>query len=153
MIQMGSLILRTATRLLLPLLLLFSIFVLLRGHDEPGGGFIAGLVAAVAFALYLFAFDAERTRQLMGIDPRALLGLGLLIATLSGIPAAFMGEPFFTALWWPIDVPGIGEIKLSTPLVFDIGVYLVVLGSVMTIILALDEAEREAQERDEQEKK
>lgn len=151
MIQMGSLILRTATRLLLPLLLLFSIFVLLRGHDEPGGGFIAGLVAAVGFALYMFAFDTGRTRQLLGIDPRALLGLGLFIATISGIPAVFMDQAFYTALWWPLEVPGFGEIKLSTPLLFDIGVYLVVLGSVMTIILALDEAETEAQEKEEME--
>lgn len=138
---MGSLILRTAAKFLLPLLLLFSIFVLLRGHNEPGGGFIAGLIAAVAFSLYLFAFDVARTRSLMGIDPRILLGLGLLIATLSGIPAVFLGEAFFTSIWLPVDVPGIGEVKLSTPLLFDIGVYLVVLGSVMTIILALDEAE------------
>lgn len=142
MTTMGSLILRTATRLLLPLLLLFSVFVLLRGHDEPGGGFIAGLVGATGFALYMFAFDAARTRELMGVDPRGMLGLGLLAATASGLPAIFWGEAFFTALWWPIEVPMFGEIKLSTPLIFDIGVYLVVLGSVMTIILALAEAEQ-----------
>jgi len=138
---MGSLILRTATRLLLPLLLLFSLFMLLRGHDEPGGGFIAGLLAAAAFALYLFAYDAARTRVVMIMDARMMLGLGLLIATLSGIPAIFLDLPFFTALWLPIEVPGLGEIKLSTPLVFDIGVFMVVLGSVMTIVLALAEAE------------
>ncbi|MEX0731595.1 MAG: Na+/H+ antiporter subunit B [Aquisalimonadaceae bacterium] len=138
---MGSLILRTASRFLLPLLLLFSVFMLIRGHNEPGGGFIAGLIAATGFALYLFAFDAARTRHLMWADPQLLLGLGLLAATASGLPAIFFGEPFFTALWWPIEVAGLGEIKLSTPLMFDIGVYLVVLGSVMTIVLALAEAE------------
>lgn len=141
MSPMGSLILRTTARLLLPLLILFSVFILLRGHDEPGGGFIAGLVVSVAFALYLFAFDVARTRELMGADPRLLLGLGLLIATLSGVPQIFFGQAFFTGLWLPIDVPGLGEVKLSTPLVFDIGVYLVVLGAVMTIVLALAEAE------------
>ena len=141
MTPMGSLILRTAARFLLPLLLLFSIFVLLRGHDEPGGGFIAGLVAAVGFALYLFAFDAERTRKIMGMHPQVMLGLGLLAATASGIPAIFLDQAFFTAIWWPVHVPGLGEIKLSTPLVFDIGVYMVVLGSVMHIVLALAEAE------------
>ncbi|MCS3902921.1 multicomponent Na+:H+ antiporter subunit B [Methylohalomonas lacus] len=141
--MMGSLILRTAARFLLPLLLLFSLFMLLRGHDEPGGGFIAGLIAAVAFALYLFAFDAARTRQLLGVDPRLLLGLGLLAATVSGLPSILLGEAFFTAIWWPIDVPGFGEVKLSTPLLFDIGVYLLVLGAIMTIVLALDEAEEE----------
>lgn len=145
MTAMGSLILRTATRLLLPLLLVFSLFVLLRGHDEPGGGFIAGLVGATAFALYLFAFDAPRTRQLMGVDPRLLLGVGLFVATISGLPSAFLGDAFYTSLWWTPTVPLLGEVKLSTPLVFDIGVYLVVLGAVMTIVLALAEAEEKAE--------
>jgi multicomponent Na+:H+ antiporter subunit B len=139
--DIGSLILRTAARFLLPVLLLFSIFVLLRGHDEPGGGFIAGLIAAVGFALYLFAFNARRTRTMMRLSPQLMLGYGLLAATLSGLPSILLGQPFFTALWWPIQLPGMGELKLSTPLVFDIGVYLVVLGSVMHIVLALAEAE------------
>lgn len=138
---MGSLILRTAARLLLPLLLLFSIFVLLRGHDEPGGGFIAGLVGAVGFALYMFAFDAERTKVLLVVPPVVMVGLGLLAATVSGILPIFADQAFFTALWWPVELPGFGEVKLSTPLIFDIGVYLVVLGSVMKIVLALAEAE------------
>lgn len=138
---MGSLILRTASRFLLPLLLLFSVFMLLRGHNEPGGGFIAGLIAATGFALYLFAFDSARTRVLLWTDPRVLLGLGLFLATMSGVVSYLAGAPFFTGLWWTPDIPGLGEIKLSTPLLFDIGVYLVVLGSVMTIILALAEAE------------
>lgn len=141
MTPMGSIILRTASQFLLPLLMLFSIFVLLRGHNEPGGGFIAGLVAAVGFSLYLFAFDAARTRRLMRVDPQVMLGLGLLFATLSGIPAIFLGQAFFTGLWWEVSLPLFGALKLSTPLVFDIGVYLVVVGSVMTIILALAEAE------------
>ncbi len=138
---MDSLILRTATRFMLPLLLMFSLFVLLRGHDEPGGGFIAGLVAAVAFSLYVFTFDARQTRELMWMNPLGMVGWGLLIATASGIPAVFWGKAWFTALWWPIQVPMLGEIKLSTPLVFDIGVYMVVIGSVMAIVLALAEAE------------
>lgn len=146
MTAMGSLILRTATRLLLPLLLLFSLFVLLRGHDEPGGGFIAGLIGATGFALYLFAFDAERTRSLMGVDPRLLLGLGLFAATVSGLPGTLLGHAFYTSLWWTPTLPLLGEVKLSTPLLFDIGVYLVVLGSVMTIVLALAGAEEKAEE-------
>ncbi|MCC5858360.1 MAG: Na+/H+ antiporter subunit B [Ectothiorhodospiraceae bacterium] len=138
---MGSLILRTAARFLLPLLLLFSVFVLLRGHDEPGGGFIAGLVGAVGFALYMFAFDAARTKTLLVIPPVVMVGVGLFAATASGILPVFVNLPFFTALWWPVELPGFGEVKFSTPLIFDIGVYLVVLGSVMKIVLALAEAE------------
>jgi len=76
----ASLILSTATRLLLPLLLMFSIFLLLRGHNEPGGGFVGGLVAAAAFALHAIAYSVAATRRLLIIDPRALIGTGLLIA-------------------------------------------------------------------------
>ncbi len=136
-----SLIVRTTARFLLPLLLLLAVFLLLRGHDEPGGGFIAGLVAALAFALYIFAYDIATTRRVLRHDPRSMVGVGLLLATLSALPGAFFGEPFFTAQWWPINLGPLGELKLSTPLVFDIGVFLVVLGTVMTIVLALAEAE------------
>jgi multicomponent Na+:H+ antiporter subunit B len=137
-----SLILRTTARFLLPLLLLLAIFLLLRGHDEPGGGFIAGLVASLAFALYVFAFDTATTRRVLRHDPRSLVGIGLLIACLSALPAAVLGQPFFTAQWWSIELGPFGVLKLSTPLFFDIGVFLVVIGTVMTIVLALAEVER-----------
>lgn len=137
----NSLILQTATRFLLPLQLLFSIFLLLRGHDEPGGGFIAGLVAAGAVALYLFAFDIQKTRELIRFSPHDLIGVGLVSAIVSGLPALVLGYPFLTALWWEPVFPFFGTVKLSTPLIFDIGVYLTVIGSVLAIVLALAEAE------------
>ncbi len=136
-----SLILRTAARLLLPLLLVFSVFLLLRGHDLPGGGFIAGLVAGCAFVVYLFAFDVDTVRTMLRADPRTLVGVGLVLAALSGVPAVFFGQAFFTGQWLILEVPAVGELKLSTPLVFDIGVYLVVLGSVMAIVMSLAEAQ------------
>ncbi len=139
--KMHSLILRTAGHFLLPLLLIFSVFLLLRGHDEPGGGFIAGLVASAAIALYLFSMDIRAARKVLWVDPRNLLGIGLTLAVLSGVPAIFRGQAFFTAQWWPLDLPLFGTLKLSTPLFFDIGVYLVVVGSVLTIVLTLAEAE------------
>jgi len=140
-IKSQSLILITATRFLLPLQLLFSIFLLLRGHNEPGGGFIAGLVAAGAIALYLFAFDVERTRDLIRFSPYDLFGVGLFLGAIAGLPAMFLGHPYFTALWWRPEFPFFGEVALSTPLLFDIGVYLTVIGSVLAIVLALAEAE------------
>ena len=94
-----STIFRTAARLLMPLLLLFSVFLLLRGHNEPGGGFVGGLVAAAAFALYAIAFGVERARQALLVKPLTLLGAGLLIALGSGVPAALRGQPFMTAQW------------------------------------------------------
>jgi multicomponent Na+:H+ antiporter subunit B len=132
-----SLILSTATRYLMPLLLLFSLFLLLRGHNEPGGGFIGGLVAAAAFALYAISFDVPRTRQLLRLDPRTLMSVGLLLAAISGMVAWTQGKAFMSALWGEQPWPVLG--KIGTPLLFDIGIYLVVLGVTLKIIFALAE--------------
>jgi multicomponent Na+:H+ antiporter subunit B len=132
-----SLILSTATRYLLPLLLLFSIFLLLRGHYEPGGGFVGGLVAAAAFALHAIAFGVPRTREVLRLDPRILIGAGLFFAAISGMVAWLFGNPYFTAIWLKQPWPILG--KVGTPLLFDIGVYFVVLGVVMKIIFVLAE--------------
>lgn len=136
---MTSLILSTATRFLLPLFLLFSIFILLRGHNEPGGGFVGGLMAAAAFALHAIAYDVENTRRLLGIDPRNLIALGLLVAMGSGMISLFLGEPFMTGQWTKVTLWPVGDLDIGTPLFFDIGVYLVVIGVTLTIILSLAE--------------
>ncbi|MCS6962799.1 Na+/H+ antiporter subunit B [Thermoflexus sp.] len=134
---MISLILSTATRYLLPLLLLFSVFVLLRGHNEPGGGFVGGLVASAALALYSIAYGVAAARRMLRIDPRALIGVGLLIAIGSGLLSMARGLPFLTGLWVERELPLLG--KVGTPLLFDVGVFLVVIGVVLTIIFALSE--------------
>lgn len=136
---MNSLILRVATRFMLPLLLLFSVFLLLRGHNEPGGGFSGGLVAASAFVLYGFAFGVPEARRALIADPRGLIGAGLLVAVGSGSLALLGGRPLMTGLWGQADVPGFGTLHLGTPLVFDAGVYLVVVGVTLSIILPLAE--------------
>ncbi|HEX7227379.1 MAG TPA: Na+/H+ antiporter subunit B [Candidatus Binatia bacterium] len=136
---MTSLILSTASRLLLPLFLAFSIFILLRGHNEPGGGFVGGLIAAAAFALHAIAYDVEKTRSLLAINPRGLIVLGLFLAMSSGMISLFIGEPFLTGQWVKISFGSIGELDLGTPLFFDIGVYLTVIGVTLTIILSLAE--------------
>ena len=84
---MTSLILRTATRFLMPLLLLFALLLLFRGHNEPGGGFVGGLVVAGAFVLYAIAFGFDAGRRALLVDPSTLLGVGLLVALASGVPA------------------------------------------------------------------
>jgi multicomponent Na+:H+ antiporter subunit B len=136
---MTSLILQTAARMLVALMLLFSIFLLLRGHDEPGGGFIGGLVAAAAFTLYAIAFDVASARRILGINPQTMIAYGLLFATAAGIIAILAGRPFLTGLWTYVDVPGFGEVHLGTALIFDIGVFLVVVGVTMLIVLTLSE--------------
>lgn len=136
---MNSLILRVATRFMLPLLLLFSVFLLLRGHNEPGGGFSGGLVAAAAFVLYGFAFSAPQARQALGVDPRSLIGAGLLLAVGSGSAALLTEQPLMTGLWRQVAVPGFGKLHLGTPLLFDVAVYLVVIGVTLSIVLSLAE--------------
>lgn len=137
---MDSLILRSAARLLLPLLLLFSIFLLLRGHNEPGGGFSGGLVAAAAFSLITIATDVPTTRRTLRVSPRVFIGVGLLIATVSGAAGLVSGGAFLTGLWSDLPLPGGSTLAVGTPLLFDVGVYLVVIGVVLTIILSLAEA-------------
>ena len=134
---MTSLILSTAINYLLPLLLLLSVFLLLHGHNLPGGGFVGGLVAAAAFSLYALAQGVERTRALLYLDPRLLIGCGLLGALVSGSIALFAELPFLTGLWGDLNVPIVG--KVGTPVLFDTGVYFVVLGVALTIILNLAE--------------
>lgn len=136
---MGSLILTRAIRLILPLMLLFSVFILLRGHNEPGGGFIGGLVAAAAYALYGFASDPAEVRASLVVSPRPLIGLGLLLAVGSALLSFFTGQPFMTGLWYENEIPVIG--KLGTPLLFDVGVYLVVVGITLLIVFSLQEEE------------
>jgi multicomponent Na+:H+ antiporter subunit B len=135
---MRSLILTTATRYLLPLMLLFSVFILLRGHHHPGGGFIGGLVASAAFALYGFAYGMPEARRVLFFDPMKLIGLGLLTAVSSGLLSPIIGQaPFLTPIWGENSYPALG--KLGTPLFFDIGVYLTVIGVTLLIILTLAE--------------
>lgn len=130
---MTSLIFRTAARYLVPLLLLFSIFTLLRGHNLPGGGFAGGLLAATAVALYIFAWDAGAAKRAIPIDPHFLIGLGLAIVLVCGFGGMATGDPFLTGKWTVIGT----ETAIGTPLLFDIGVYLVVFGASVMMMFSL----------------
>lgn len=134
---MHSLILAVAIRLLLPLMLLFSLFLLLRGHNEPGGGFVGGLVVAAAFALYTLAHGEKEGRRLLRVEPLRLVAAGLSISLVSGLLPMLSGRPFLTALWSTVPAPVIGH--AGTPLLFDLGVYLLVAGMAMLIIFTLME--------------
>lgn len=136
-VEISSLILSTATRYLLPLMLLFSLFLLLRGHNEPGGGFVGGLVTAAAFALYAIAYGVARARRGLRVDPRTLIAGGLLLAAGSGVLSLMKGDPFLTGWWSVREVPVLE--KVGTPLLFDTGVYLVVVGTTLTILFSLAE--------------
>lgn len=135
---MTSSILQTAARLLMPLLLLFAVFLLLRGHNQPGGGFVAGLVVAASFVLYAIAFGVDAGRRALLVRPSKLLGVGLLVALVSGLPGVAVGRPFMTAMWTTVGT-GSAALDVGTPLVFDVGVFLAVIGVVLTIVFTLAE--------------
>jgi multicomponent Na+:H+ antiporter subunit B len=134
-----SSILQTAVSFLMPLLLLFAVFELLRGHNQPGGGFVAGLIVAASFVLYSIAFSVAAARRALLVDPSRLLGVGLLVALVSGLPGVALGQAFMTALWTSVTI-GSKVLDLGTPLVFDIGVFLTVIGVVLTIVFTLTDA-------------
>lgn len=136
---MRSIILSTAIRLLLPLLLIFSVFLLLRGHNEPGGGFVGGLVASAVIVLYALAEGVGKARRLLNIEPRLLIGGGILVALVSGTLPLLVGKPFLTGLWFTWTLPVLGH--AGTPLLFDLGVYLLVAGMALLIVLSLMEEE------------
>ena len=136
---MGSDILRIATRLLVGLILVFAVYLLFRGHNAPGGGFAAALVAGTGFALFAIAEGPAAVRRAVRADPRVLVAVGLLMAVGSGLLGVAVGRPFLTGLWWSSEVIFEG-LSAGTPLLFDGGVFLVVLGTILTLVLQLEES-------------
>lgn len=139
--SVNTLILRTTSRFLFTLLLLLSVFLLLRGHNEPGGGFIGALVAVGAYALFALAHGLSAARKLLPLPPLRLVGWGLLLAFLSGLPALLAGQPFMTGQWYSL----LG-VKLGSPVIFDLGVYLTVFGALLSAIFGLEDAARHRSE-------
>lgn len=131
---MSSLILSTMVRPLFAVMLAVSLFILFRGHNEPGGGFVGGLVAASAFAILAFADGVERARRLLRVSPVEIIGAGLALAIASGVPGLVTTGSFLTHLW--LDA---GPLKLGTTVIFDVGVYLVVSGGMMCLVFRLYE--------------
>lgn len=143
--MMPSVILRTVAKATLPLFLLFAVFLVLRGHHLPGGGFVGGLVAAAGFTLYGLAHRPTEVQGLLGRHPRTFLALGLGIILTSAVllPMAAQ-DAFLKGLWIFKD----GKGTFGTPLIFDLGVFFTVLGTALTVILTL--AEQESSPDDEE---
>ena len=128
------LILETLSRVLLPLALLISVFIFLRGHNLPGGGFIAGLVTAIALVLQYIASGSQWVEQRLPLNYAAMAGAGVLIAGLTGLGSWLFGYPFLTSAFGHFEWPLIGEIELATAMLFDLGVYLTVVGAALLIL-------------------
>lgn len=145
---MNSVILNATNRILSGLLIVFSVFLLLRGHNLPGGGFAGGLVAACAFVLHALTSGVVSARKLLVFDPRTIIAVGLFVALISGLPGLFDGLPFLTGMWDKTPLPIVG--KLGTPLLFDVGVYIVVGGISCLIVFSLgEELEEEGDQKHE----
>ena len=124
-----AVMIEVAVRGLYPVMLIASLWLLLRGHNAPGGGFVGGLVAVSASAVYAIAFGAERARRRLPMQPPSLAAAGVLLALASGLPALLPGLPYLTHPW--ITVPlGVTDLPLSTVMLFDLGVYCAVWGAV-----------------------
>ncbi|MDP1573999.1 MAG: MnhB domain-containing protein [Coxiellaceae bacterium] len=134
---MTSPIFKMAANFLLMITLIFSIWVLFRGHNSPGGGFIAGLISACGFALYLLAYGASALKKMIRINLFSLLIIGFFCVLISGIASVLQHNIFLTAVW--IKLP-FSSILLGSPILFDVGVYLAILSSVLMIMLSLEES-------------
>lgn len=124
-------------RLLLPIALVVSFYLFMRGHNQPGGGFVAGLVMSVAFILQYMVAGTQWVEAQMSLRPMRWMGFGLFSATLTGLGALFAGYPFLTTHTWHFSLPLLGDIHVASALFFDVGVYAMVVGSTLLMLTAL----------------
>ncbi|OCW29430.1 monovalent cation/H+ antiporter subunit A [Pseudomonas aylmerensis] len=124
-------------RLLLPIALVVSFYLFMRGHNQPGGGFVAGLVMSVAFILQYMVAGTQWVEAQMSLRPMRWMGFGLFSATLTGLGALFAGYPFLTTHTWYFSLPLLGDIHIASALFFDVGVYAMVVGSTLLMLTAL----------------
>lgn len=134
-----SLILDVGAELLFHSVLLASLYLLFAGHNQPGGGFIGGLVAAAGFALRYLAGGRREVQDASRLRPWAFLGAGLLIASGTAIAGIVAGGQLLESSIWEVELAVLGKVKATSALPFDIGVYLVVLGLMLMALDALGE--------------
>lgn len=137
MYKPNDLILRTTSSLIAFILLGFAIYILLAGHNSPGGGFVGGLVTASAILLLYMSYGSEAVEKILPINYRTLIPIGLFIALASGLGSFLFDVPFLSQTFGYFNVPVFGEMELATATLFDIGVYTTVLGVTVTIILTI----------------
>jgi len=140
-IKTNDVIFQTATKVIVFIIILYSLHLFFSGHYTPGGGFIGGLMTAGALVLLLLAFDIKTVVNTLPLDYIKLTATGLLIAVLTGIGSFFFKVPFLTHTFSYVELPFLGETALATAVLFDLGVYLVVIGVTMTIIQTIGETE------------
>ncbi|WP_296493877.1 monovalent cation/H+ antiporter subunit A [Rhodoferax sp.] len=142
-------ILATFARLLLPLALLVSIYIFLRGHNLPGGGFVAGLITAIALIVQYLANGVSWTHARLPAQTQPWIAAGLVIALLTGLASWLFGHPFLTSTFGYVDWPLVGKFELASAMAFDLGVYLVVVGATLLILINLGLAHRASHDPEE----
>ncbi|WP_394231998.1 Na(+)/H(+) antiporter subunit B [Niallia oryzisoli] len=137
----NNIILETAIKALLFMIVLYSVYIFTAGHYYPGGGFIGGLMTAGAIILLLITYDIKTVSEILPINYRILTGIGLLFAIGTSAGSLLFDVPFLTHAFGHIQLPILGELSLHTATLFDLGVFFVVVGVTMTIIQTIGEDE------------
>jgi multicomponent Na+:H+ antiporter subunit B len=137
----NNVILETATKVLLFIILLFSVYMFFAGHYEPGGGFVGGLMTSGAIVLLLIAYDLKTVREILPFDFKKVTAVGLLFAAGTAAGGLFFNKPLLTHWFTHVHIPVLGDMSLHTAVLFDTGVFLVVVGVTMTIIQTIGESE------------
>lgn len=143
MYKTNNIILQTTTRIIAFILLGFAVYLFFAGHNSPGGGFVGGLVTSAAVVLMYMSYGIEQMKKILPINFMILIPIGLLIAVLCAAGAMVFNYPFLTQTFGHISIPIFGEVELATAMIFDLGVYLSVLGTTMSIILNIAEDQAE----------
>ncbi|MBD7939130.1 MULTISPECIES: Na(+)/H(+) antiporter subunit B [Cytobacillus] len=133
-LKTSNVILQSMTKVLLFLIMIFSIYIFFAGHYTPGGGFVGGLLTSGAILLLLLAYDLQTVRNILPVNFLYMVAVGLVFAIGTGVGSLIFDKPFLTHAFGDIHVPILGELHLHTATLFDLGVYLVVVGVTMSII-------------------
>lgn len=138
----NDMMLQVSMRIISLIIFAFSFYLFFAGHNSPGGGFIGGLMTASAILVLYLVFDMKTITKAIPFNFTTMIGVGLLIAVFTGIASMLFGFPFLTQFFGYFQIPIFGEVELTTALPFDLGVYLVVVGAALTIILAIAEDDK-----------
>jgi len=138
-LKINDVILQTVTRLVVFIILTFGVELFLSGHNNPGGGFIGGLVLSSAIVLLYLVFDIETVHKGIPVDFKKVAALGVVIVVGSGVGAILFGAAFLSQTYDYFDLPIFGQTELATVMLFEVGVALTVIGTVVTIMLSISE--------------
>jgi multicomponent Na+:H+ antiporter subunit B len=138
-LKINDVILHAVTKVVVFIILTLAVYLFLSGHHSPGGGFVGGLVLASAFVLLYLSYDIETIQKGIPFDFKLVAALGAFIAVTSGLGAIVFGAPFLTQAFEYFDLPILGQTELATVTIFESGVALAVVGTVVTIMLSISE--------------